>query len=345
MGDPTKHVNKILSAVALSNSAGVLEKSSKAILTQVADLKRGPQLLVSGVDAINTIARILPSATPITVVTGFGPVELKPGTIWSGDRILVSADTVYARYAIRDELYEWSTSEFLRAEWFAAAGRATAQAEVFVHLAKFEIAMLSGIFVPWYLLFGLSVASIGLSCYHNRDTYRQALREAPAVLRRLQDLRERSPTLFNKLLKTAAKDVLANLPAGVTAEDVGFFIGRVIGGLGGGPFHPFRPATVNSVQVTLGAVLRTVVKVGLLVTATHLPQITAEAVAAAARARAAELQARLADEGITVTQEEAEKILRELLAKPDTHQKLRELEQHIGQLIPVLERLSQVLHR
>jgi hypothetical protein len=333
MGDPTKNQDKVLSLAALASSTDVLEKASRVVGVQAEVLSKGPSLLFAGVDAAAMIAKILPTATTITVTSGFGPVELRPGTIWSGDRILVSADTVFTRYAVGDQLYEWGTSSFLREEWFRAVGGAMAQAKAFVYLAQFEIALISGLFVPWYLLLGVSAASLGLTYYHNRDTYNTALKKAPQVLRLLQDLRARSPTLFKKLISTAAKDILSNLPSGVSGEDIAFFIGRVVRGVAGAP------------QVTLGAVLRTTVKVGLIVAGTHLPKVTAEAISAAASARAGELQARLAEQGITTSQDEAESILRELLAKPDTPKKLRELEENLGELIPVLERLSQVLHR
>jgi hypothetical protein len=333
MGDSTKNQAAILSPASLSKAEKATQAALQTAATHLGSRPGGPQLLFSGEDAVRKIAAILPTAATITVYSGFGPVELRPGTIWGGNRMLVAADSVYARYAVDARLYESGTASFLRDEWFGAAGRAVAQAELFIHLAQFEIALLSGLFVPWYLLLGVSVASLGLTYHSHRDAYNAALREAPAVIRQLKELRQRSPTLFDKLVTTAARDVLVNLPAGVTGEDVGFFLGRVVRGVEAAP------------AVTLGVVLKTTIKVGALVSATHLPKITAEAVKVAAQARAAELQKRLAEQGITVTPAEAEQILSDLLMRPDTADRLREMQQSLGRLIPVLERLSQVLHR
>jgi hypothetical protein len=339
MRDPTQidtrilNGNTSLSPAVMSKPQNAVERLSATVSSVAESQAMRPQLLFTGEDAVAIVARILLTATSITVNTGFGPVELKPGTIWSGSRILVSADTVFVRYTVDDRLYEWGTTFFLRNEWFNAAGRAVAQAEFFTYIAAFEIALISGLYVPWYLLLGVSVASLSLNYHHNRETYNAALKQGPPILRLLSDLRRRSPTLFDKLATTAAKEVLVNLPSGISGEDVGFFLGRVVRGISGAP------------EVTLGIVLRTVLRVAVIVGAIHLPAITAEAIKNAARANAAELQSKLAEEGITLNNAEAERMLSEVLAHPDSVKKLQELEQGLGELIPLLERISEALHR
>src|SRR5688572_8556186 len=86
---------------------------SDALRARVADaenLTDGPTLLGSGEAAVAAAVKTLATANAITIQTGFGSVELRPGTIWNGDRILVTADTVLVHYMVDDRLYELSTS-------------------------------------------------------------------------------------------------------------------------------------------------------------------------------------------------------------------------------------------
>lgn len=49
----------------------------------------GPRLINSGKPAVEAVATVLKTARPTTVTGPMGPVDLKPGTIWSGDKMLV----------------------------------------------------------------------------------------------------------------------------------------------------------------------------------------------------------------------------------------------------------------
>jgi hypothetical protein len=305
-------------------------------------LSQGPKLLFSGQAAASAVTRLLPTANTITVIGGFGPVELRPGTIWSGDRMLISADTVLTYYTIGDGLYEWSTAAFIREEWFRAAGQAAAQAELFVKLAKVEIALIEGLLVPWYFLLGVSAAGLGLSIYHNRATYQAALDQAPRVIQLLRDFKERCPTLYKRLLTTAAKETLANLPSGVTAEDVAFLLGRIVGGMAGATLQGGRGLYTVATAAAPVVILRTV-KTVLLVIGMHSIGIAGRALKQAVADRISNLQTELAAQGTTITWEEAEQIIREIEANPDTPRKLEELHQSIEQLLPYLERLSRAL--
>src|SRR5262245_55427469 len=176
----------------------------------------GPKLLNSGKDAMAAVAKILPTAQTIRVNSSMGPVDLKPGTLWSGNRMLFYAAPMYVWYSIDDRVYEWGTGDFIRDEWFNALSRGAHGAEGMVTLAHIEFALLSGIFVPWYLLLGLSCARTGFFYVGHKAAVDAAMKQAPQVIDLLRDLRHRSPTLFNTLMKTAAKDLLMNLPSGVS---------------------------------------------------------------------------------------------------------------------------------
>lgn len=290
---------------------------------------QGPKLINSGKDAMAAVARILPGSKPVVVQSNLGPVELKPGSIWSGNRMLILASPGTVVYAIDDRLYEWGTGAFVRDEYLNALSAGASRASHWVTVAQVEFAILSGIFVPWYVLLGLSCARAGLFYKSNQRVVDDAFRQSPKVLKLLQDLRRRSPTLFSTLAKSAAKEILVNLPSGVTAEDIAFFVGRVIRGVGAaGP------------DVTLGAIVKIVGTVAGLVTATHLPAMAAHGVAQAAGQKAAELKRALTSAGYTVTEAEARAIVSEVAAQRDTAAVLKELDAACRALLPTLNQLK-----
>ena len=289
----------------------------------------GPKLINSGKPAVEAIAKVLPQAQAIRVDSNLGPVELKPGTIWSGNRILILPSTMTVTYAIDDRLYEWGTGTFIREEWISALGKAGQSAAHWVVIAQVEFALLSGIFVPWYVLLGLGCAKTGLFYKGNQQAVDAALRDAPKIVRLLLELRRRCPVLFNRMATTAAKELLTNLPSGVSAEDVAFFVGRVIkGGAAAGP------------ELTLGALIKIAATVAGLVAATHLPGIAMHTAAHVAGKKAEELKRALTQAGYTVSEVEAKTILKEVLSKPDTPAMLKQLEVACKALLPSLNQLK-----
>jgi hypothetical protein len=289
----------------------------------------GPQLKLTGKEAMQAVAKILPTSHDVTVNSSLGIVTLKPGTIWSGNRLLFEAGITYVRYAIDDRIYEWNTSDFIRTEWFDALSKGASTAKGWITVAKAEFALLSGIFCPWYMMLGLSCAKVGLFYTSHKREVDAAFKYAPKVIELLGDLKKRSPTLYSKLVNTWMKETLVNLPSGVTAEDVSFFVGRVIkGAAGAGP------------DLVFGTLLKVMGKVAAIVTATHLPSIAGHALANVASAKAKELQTQLRAVGFTVTESEARTILADLLSKRDTIEKLRGLDLACRAMLPSLQALN-----
>ncbi|NJM40843.1 MAG: hypothetical protein HC853_08755 [Anaerolineae bacterium] len=287
--------------------------------------------MLTGREAASAVAQVLPTSNSIIVSSNLGNIELRPGAIWSGNRMLVYAAPMYVNYTIGDRLYEWSTADFIRDEWFNAVGRAGASAMPMIYLAKAEMALITGLFVPWYFLLGIGVAKVGLFYYMHRNQVNIAIQQAPRILSALSYLRQNHPTLFSKLLSSTAQEVLTNLPSGITGEDIGFFIGRVLRGIGGAP------------ELTLGVVARTVAIVAAVVSATHLPSVAAGAARTAAQRRAVQIQARLAEVGIVVSPQEAQLIVNDFIRERDAVTKLRELEAACQQLMPALNELKNFL--
>jgi hypothetical protein len=200
-----------------------------------------------------------------------------------------------------------------------------------VPIAKAEMALITGILVPWYVLLGVSCARLTIFYTTNKDTVDRAYADGQRMLVLLEKLRAEHPALFNKLLSKAAHDVIAHLPEGITGEDVGFFLGRVIRGVDHLP------------EITLAAIIKTIAVVALLVSATHLPSVTAHVVAHQAKEHAEELRQRLAEAGYTVSRAEAEEILRDALSKPDLDSTLAELQMVAKDLTPTLEDIRRMV--
>ena len=137
-----------------------------------------------------------------------------------------------------------------------------------VTLVKAEIALLTPLFAPWFILLSLTVARTGLFYHQNKRLVDKAIDQVPNIIWLLNCFRSTHPLLFRKMMLTAGKTILTNLPSGVTAEDVAFFIGRVIKKGSGLP------------SVTLGTILRVVLVVAGIVALTHLPHVAAEGLAA-----------------------------------------------------------------
>jgi hypothetical protein len=300
----------------------------------VAPALSGPRLLASGEQAARIVARVLPLSRPIRVSGGaMGDVELRPGTVWSGDRMLVSASTMAVDYTIGNCLYEWGTGSFIRDEWLNALSRGAARAMPMVYYAQVEVAFLTALFVPWQIVLGMFVAKTAFFYYRNKELVQRAARNSPKVMHLIMAFHRRCPTLFNKLCLSAGKNILVNFPRGVTAEDVAYFLGRVLGnyGIAGLP------------EVTLVPVLKVIGEYLLFVSALHLPSVTAHWVAADLRKDAGNLKARLAAAGVHVDEAEAAKILHELQANPDTEKVLKDLETAGKDFIPIADQLTRLL--
>jgi hypothetical protein len=162
-----------------------------------------------------------------------------------------------------DNLYVAWTGNFVRDEWLNALGRGANQAMPMVYLAQAEMAVLEGIFVPWHVLLGVGAVRTALFYHQHKDLMNKALQKVPTVIRLFNEFKTRYPGLWSKLMTTAGREILSNLPSCVTLRDAGFLLGRLIRGVNGLP------------QVTLGILLRIFTVTTTLVAATHLPAITA----------------------------------------------------------------------
>jgi hypothetical protein len=287
----------------------------------------GPRLISVGADAARAVALVLPNSHAIIMPSVLGDVELRPGAIWSRNRMIVNVSPMTIYYTIDNRLYEWNTSQFIRDEWLNSLSQGAKNAEGMVYLAKAEMALIVGFLVPWEIILGVGIAKTAIFYVEHKSDIHRGMQYSEKAISLILEIREKYPHLFNIFLRTALHDLLLSLPSGVSSEDVAFFLGRVLRGVGGLP------------EATFGTVLRITGRVAAIVTATHLPAIAARAAARAAKKKAIDLQRELAEVGVDVSQDEARAILQELLMDPNAEAKMRELEQTFQALIPVFDGL------
>lgn len=335
MSEPLGALEKVLTSEPLNKSGRVLSESALPNIDRENRAGTNPVLIASGLEAVAIVAKLFSSGDSETAMTeSLGKSVWKQGTIVEGPyspRMVVSIGYPRVWYVEDDRLYEWSLPFLARDTNFIAFARGVTQAKLFIQLAKVEIALLSGLFVGICQLIVVSVVGLSLKYYAHREVFNSAVQKSPKAIRNLIELRRKYPVLFSSLIRAAAKDILTHLPEGVSGEDVAFFIGRVVKGVDGLP------------TVTIGTVIRVATQTAAIVSAAHLPAITAEAAKKAAEERAEELAARLASAGIHLSKEEAEKILHEQLSQKESLQTLRELSETMGELLPLLEEIGKLL--
>ena len=125
-----------------------------------------PQLVATGHDALRWVGRHI-GRTKLTVASSYGPVDLTPGTIWDGGKLLVLVDAQTVHYTVGRNLYRWNTSDFIRDEWLGALARAAHNARGMVTLVKVEVEFLTGLLVGPEIVLAVSAARIAWFAHRN----------------------------------------------------------------------------------------------------------------------------------------------------------------------------------
>jgi len=287
---------------------------------------------MSGEEAMRVAAQVLATSHAVTVPSSLGDVVLRPGQLFSNDRLLISPSWSTVYFTIGDRLYEMGTAAFLRDEWLNAMSAGMQKAAWLIPIAKAEMALLAGFFVPWYLMLGVACAKTTAIYVDHKEQFAVVWKHAPKALEALQKLRREHPTFFNKIMSKVAHDTFTHLPDGVTGEDVGFFVGRVLHGIDGLP------------EVTIGAIIKVTASVAWKITLLHLPNVIAHAAEAAAHQHAEEFRAYLQGIGYTVTVDEATAILKDAIARRDLEATLQQLEQACKALAPSFQELENAIY-
>src|SRR6185503_20408098 len=111
-----------------------------------------PEFVVAGEEALRRAAVLMAQPTEMTFPSGLGAVTLKSGTVQFSKRLVVMVTSYTIAYMEGDRLYVMPPSLFIRDEYFLAMSKGAQRAAYWIPIAHAEMALLTGIFVPWYLL-------------------------------------------------------------------------------------------------------------------------------------------------------------------------------------------------
>lgn len=299
----------------------------------------GPQLLLRGEAATAQAARLLERATPVQLPNG---QEVRPGAIFNDDTLLVDVDTAFARFMRRGDLYEWSTSQFLRNEYLRGWQRGVQTAETFVELTYIEISLLAGIYVNIVFTVGAGMVDSGLKIYKYRSEADRAFQAMWKLKSGRDCVAQTAPKLLSELESMAFWAVVRELPRQINARQVAFYLGRLLRGTANLGFDPaIVQAPVTSLLGLAKVILTATVLVGSWDTAINTPP----AIEAALTKATKDLLEALEAESITVSDPQARMILEELRAHPDAIECLRQMREAILEIIPLLELLAPSLLR
>lgn len=297
------------------------------------------ELLAKGEDAMRKISKVLPRASPLEITSGtFRGTVLRPGTVFGGDKCMVINPTFeQVVFSIDDRLYGQASDVFMHGQGSMGAFQtAGVNGMGMVHLIQAEFALLSGMFLPWWAGLGLGAAQIALEYEARKDELEPVVRKLPQTFEALNEIRKRYPTLFWLL----ATEVLKEVPAQVSAEDAMFLAGRVVANLGGLSGAMGLGGTIDITPVAFKTVSLLLLKCAAIVFAVHLPAYTAKAAEKVAKKKAEEFKASFAAVGLTISVTDAEAILQELLADPDSARLLKDVADQCAAIAPMLEKLG-----
>jgi hypothetical protein len=316
----------------------------------------GPRLVSVGEQAAAIAAQVLPTAEPVVVATEAGMVQLRPGSIWDGERMLVYASPTLVYFTVGDQLYESGTSGFVQERSQNVRGRFKQELPSLC-LSHRESVLLQSLFVPWYMVLNLDVAKIGLFYYANRNAIEELLHDCPYLLQMLIQCQRRYPRLFDALPPTTgAGQIMTAIPITITGENVALFIaraikadspGRTLGGLRriilftidivkelvdflNGLFE-----FVVACKATGLALLLMGIPLGALLMQVDYDDLKEKTMSVYSSI----LVDRMAEEGCTLSEPEARLILEELIWDPHTVIVMEDLERAIKGNIPALEQL------
>jgi hypothetical protein len=254
------------------------------------------------------------------VTSSFGVVDLVPGSVWQGNRVLIDCSDMVVHYMVGTQLYEWNTQLFLRDAWLGGIGIGASQAQWLVHVAKIEREFLMGLFVPVAGIIGLTCAQIVVVYSNHRKACATIQQNAPAIIGDFKILRREAPTLYNKIFHKVAGEMVSHIPDGVSAEDIAFWLGRILKGVAALP------------DIKASAISKILAVVTTLVALTHSPGIATHSIVAAIKQ--ADIEAELRKLQIEVTGPDAAKIALEFNAAKESKHALNRLQGALKATVP-----------
>jgi len=268
-----------------------------------------------GPSAVSATAKLMLTARPITVTTPLGVVELVPGSVWQENRVLIDCSETVVHYMLGSELYECTTQSFVRDALLNALALGASRAQWLVHVAKVEREFLMGLFVPIVGIVGLTCAQVLVVHTNHRKACSVVLEQAPKIIADLKIIRREVPTLYHKIFGKVAGEIVSHVPDGVSAEDIAFWLGRILKGVGALPDFKVTALTKILLIVTT------------LVSLTHSPGIAGRSAIAAIKQLDVERELRKLQ--LEVSGPDAAQIAVELNAAKESRTALRRLQESL----------------
>jgi hypothetical protein len=315
------------------------------ILASGRDWLANPIALVRGQAAKERASQMLLSAVERRWPEG---QQIVPGTVFYGNTLIVDADTVTVYYVQDDVLYAMGRDAFLRDGLITAAALAAANAEVLATIANVEVAFIAGIFAAIPLWEGAGLVAIflsgpaallaanfvhlGLRARANRDALAEGRSAFHDYLDARACLQQEAPQLIDDLEKTVAWEAVKSLPKQMTAEQIAFYIGRLIRGFG---------IDASTAELTFGAVAKTLglTSVALLVVIDPILNSPA-AVEQAIKEQSQELAHDLAQNHVTVGTQQTDAWLRLLLENEQAQKCLQDMKVAADKVLHMLQLLN-----
>ncbi|HKP64594.1 MAG TPA: hypothetical protein VJV78_47990 [Polyangiales bacterium] len=180
-------------------------------------------------------------------------------------------------YISGEQLYEWNTMTLVRDTWLTGLQHGAARARWLIHLAKIEREFLFGLFVPMAGMIGMTCARVLVIYSNHRPAFATVQKYYGLIKEDLKIVKAENPTLYSKVLEKIAIEVVGDLKDGVGAEDVAFWLGRILCGVAG--IKKFNEVGIQ--QVTTAAVARIIAFVTVAVGVVHSPGIARRGVKSA----------------------------------------------------------------
>lgn len=257
-----------------------------------------------------------------------------PGRVWMGNKMLISASPTTVICTHDDKILEYTRSDFEREAELQGFHRAAKSAEGWCDIAEVQMAVICGLIAPWYVALGMTCAKVGLFYVDNKPICDTAFSETLELLKLANYMRQKYPTLCQKLAWRAGASVIFNAPKHadeiITKDSVGSFITDILKGASS------LGATVT--LKLLGEVLR---KAALDFAKSGITSMATKSAHSLALKGGQDFVGFMVRAGYPVTLAEVRKISDEIGRDPNAEAKLRAFDRALQGLLPLLKALEE----
>ncbi len=285
-------------------------------------------VIATGCDAILRTMRTLPGATPTEVSDGFGSTHrLVPGEYTNTKMFVASIDYLY--FLVDNKLIRISRADFSRSELLDAMASGAQSAAWLEGVGKTGFAFLVPFVGAFLGIWGIAAAAVTFivkaTLWYAAHTNEVAAAKSalPVVIANLWYLKKHCPELASLLLRSLKNNALASArEANWSSEDYADLLGRLAGGIANAPSLGVRVCVVALAKAYSASV------------ALRGPGRIAGDGAAKAKERLLEMR----DNGVDLSDAEAEKMIVEgCLEKEAIQTRLKEMEAGLQSIAKVAE--------